>query len=235
MFREQLEGATVEHHSFSLKVKGGVDDAGKFSGLLASFNTVDLGGDKILPGAFTKTLAGGKSFPLLWQHDSHQPIGSFKGTETSQGLSIEGQLILSIQTAANARELLRHGVLKGLSIGYDAVKSDFVGDVRELSEIRLWEGSIVTFPMNESAQVTGVKALSDDERLKHLKGLNEDRKAIDRHQRSQRMHLKALFDVPDDDDIDDPELEGENDSDDDKALLVELRKLADQAAELASK
>jgi hypothetical protein len=167
---------------------------------------------------------------LLWQHNPSQVIGSFKGTESSAGLQIEGQLILSIQTAADARELLRQGVLKGLSIGFDAVKSDFVGDVRELSEIRLWEGSIVTFPMNESAQVTAIKALSEDDRLKHLTGLNEDRKAIDRHQRSQRMHLKALgFDVPDDededdDDTDDPELLSD---DDEKSILAGLKELAE--------
>jgi hypothetical protein len=144
--------------------------------------------------------------------------------------------MLSDPTAQKAYTFMQAGVVKGLSIGFDTLQANFVGDVRHLTEIRLWEISCVTFPMNESAQVTGVKALSDDERLKHLKGLNDDRKAIDRHQRSQRMHLKALFDVPDDDDTnDDPELEGEGEDDsDDKALLVELRKLAEQARELAS-
>jgi uncharacterized protein len=217
----------MEHHSFSLKVKGnGVDDAGRFSGLLASFNTVDMGGDRILPGAFTKTLAGGKSFPLLWQHNPSQVIGSFKGTESSAGLQIEGQLILSIQTAADARELLRHGVLKGLSIGFDPVKADFVGDVRELSEIRLWEGSIVTFPMNESAMVTGIKTMSDDALAGHIKAINQHRKNIDREQRGMRMHLKAL--IPDDDDtdavdaVDDPD---DIDEEAAKSILAELQEL----------
>jgi uncharacterized protein len=90
----------------------------------------------------------------------------------------------------------------------------------------------VTFPMNESAQVSGVKAVSDDDRAKHLTAINEDRKAIDRHQRSMRMHLKALFDVPDDDET---LLEDEDDGDDDKAFLVELRKLAEQATALTTK
>jgi uncharacterized protein len=228
----------VEHSSFGLKVKS-VDDAGKFSGLVASFNTVDLGGDKILPGAFTKTLAAGKSFPLLWQHDSHQPIGSFKATETSQGLQIDGQLLLSIQKAADARELLKAGVLKGLSIGYDTVKANFVGEVRELAELRLWEGSVVTFPMNEAAAVNSIKSMSDEDRAKHFKGIDTHRKAIDKHQRAQREHLKALFDGFDDDDDTDPAgdpalLEGESDDGEMSMIVEELKRLAEQAETLAN-
>lgn len=218
----------MEQSSFSLKVKGGVDDDGKFSGLLASFNTVDLGGDKIMPGAFTKTLAGGRTFPLLWQHDPAQPIGSFKATETSAGLQIDGELILTIQTAANARELLRRGVIKGLSIGYDTLKSDFVGDVRELTEIRLHEGSIVTFPMNPAATVTSVKSMSDEERAKHFKAIDIHRKAIDKHQRAQRDHLKALYDgIDDDESVEAQTLQDDESMDQDsaKAFASEFRKM----------
>jgi uncharacterized protein len=221
-----------ESQSFAFKIKS-IDDAGTFVGMAAVFSNVDLGNDVIDPGAFTRTLSAGKKFPVLWQHQSDNPIGSCTATETRDGLQVVGKLELEDPTAQKAYTFMKAGITKGLSIGYDTIDATYVGDVRHLTEIRLWEASIVTFPMNESAQVTGVKALSDDERLKHLKGLNEDRKAIDRHQRSQRMHLKALFDVPDDDDdVDDPPLEGDGD-DDDKALLVELQKLAEQAQELA--
>jgi hypothetical protein len=48
--------------------------------------------------------------------------------------------------------------VKGLSIGFDTVKDAMDGTIRRLKEIRLWEGSIVTFPMNEKAQITSVKA-----------------------------------------------------------------------------
>jgi uncharacterized protein len=85
--------------------------------------------------------------------------------------------------------------------------------------------------MNELAQLSGVKRLSDDDRAKHLKAIDELRKAIDRHQRGMRMHLKSLLDLPDYDDTDDELLiEGEDGDDDDKAFLVEVRKLAEQAA-----
>ena len=109
------------------------------------------------------------------------------------------------------------------------------GDIRHLTELRLWEISCVTFPMNESAQVSGVKALSDDDVANHLRAIDEHRKAIDRHQRGIQAHLKSMLDFDEDDDTDDePDLEGEDD-DDDKAFVAELKQLAEEAATLATK
>ena len=51
----------MERASFNLKIKS-VDEAGKFTGIGAVFGNVDLGGDRIMPGAFTRTLAAGKQF-----------------------------------------------------------------------------------------------------------------------------------------------------------------------------
>jgi uncharacterized protein len=94
--------------------------------------------------------------------------------------------------------------------------------------------------MNQSAQVSAVKALSDDERADHLKAINEHRKAIARHTVGIPAHLKSMLDFDDADDTDDdddtddePLLEGEDD-DDDKAFLVELQKLAEQAEALTT-
>jgi uncharacterized protein len=234
-----VEGTKVERANFSLKIKS-VDEAGKFTGIGAVYNNVDLGGDKILPGAFSRTLAAGKAFPLLWQHNPSDPIGSVKATDTSQGLMVEGQLLLSDPTAAKAYQFLKAGIIRGLSIGYETVKSAFVDDVRELSELKLWELSVVTFPMNESAMVTGIKAMSDDDRAKHMKSIGEHCKAIGRHQRGIREHMKAMLDGVDDDEdeFDDPALlesdEGNNEDEVDKAFVMELRKLAKEAASLAA-
>ncbi len=85
----------------ALKIKS-VDDTGTFTGLGAAYNNVDLGGDKIVPGAFTRTLAAGKQFPLLWQHDPSSPIGTCKVTDTPQGLHVEGTLLLQDPTAQKA-------------------------------------------------------------------------------------------------------------------------------------
>lgn len=224
----------MERANFNLKIKS-ISEDGAFVGMGAVFNNVDLGKDRILPQAFDRTLQAGKQWPLLWQHDPSQPIGTFKATATQQGLLIEGQLLLSDATGAKAYNLLKNQVIKGLSIGYDTVKSAFVDDVRELQELKLWECSIVTFPMNESAMVTGIKAMSDDARGEHLKAINTHRKAIDRHQRGIREHLKAMFDGCDDDMVDDVVLENDEGNGEDltKMFAAELQKLVESARELA--
>jgi uncharacterized protein len=222
----------VERHDFSLKIKS-LDDAGAFVGLGAVYGNVDLGGDVIDPGAFSRTLSAGKSFPVLWQHDASSPIGHCKITDTPQGLQVAGTLMLTDPTAQKAYTFMKAGVVKGLSIGYETLQSTMDGDIRHLTELKLWEISCVTFPMNESAQVTGVKAVSSDDLVMHLKAIDEHRKAIDRHQRGMRMHMKSLLDLADDDDDPDGDLL-EDEDDDDKAFLVELQKLAEQAQELAT-
>jgi uncharacterized protein len=234
-----MEGAKLEHQSFGLKIKS-VDETGRFSGLGAVFGNIDQGGDRIVKGAFTRTLQASKTLPLLWQHKSDEPIGSVQCSETTQGLQVEGQLLLSDPTAQKAYQFLKAGVIKGLSIGFEAKRADFVGDVRELQEIKLYELSVVTFPMNESATVTSVKAMSDEDRAKHFKAIDTHRKAIDRHQRGIRESLKALYDNLEDDNdetllnpSDDPAmLEGE--SGEMGMLVSELKALAAQAEELAS-
>lgn len=69
--------------------------------------------------------------------------------------------------------------IRGLSIGYDTLLSDFVDGVRHLKELRLWEGSVVTFPMNEMATVTSIKmADEDDEELAALKQVFDSLQAL---------------------------------------------------------
>jgi hypothetical protein len=107
--------------------------------------------------------------------------------------------------------------------------------IRQLKELRLWEFSIVTFPMNTDAGITSVKNLSGDELNTHLEGIRRAEKGIQVHTKSLRMHLKAVLGDPDDlddeDDTDEPLFE---DDDDDKAFLAELKQLAEQAQDLAS-
>jgi HK97 family phage prohead protease len=149
---------------FNLQVKEIAAD-GSFDGILAVYNDVDLGGDSILPGAFTKTLKDhGNEVPLLWQHDTEEPIGQLTVTDSAEGLLVKGQLLMELPMAQKAYLLLKAKIIKGLSIGYDAIKKDVEGGVRKLKEIRLWEGSVVTFPMNQLAMVTAIKSLLEMEK-----------------------------------------------------------------------
>ena len=67
------------------------------------------------------------------------------------------------QRGREAYALLRQGALDGLSIGFSTVKDSWDGDVRNIQEVRLWEGSLVTFPANDLARVTLVRSRQDFE------------------------------------------------------------------------
>jgi HK97 family phage prohead protease len=138
--------------------KYAVAEDGTFEGLLATYNNVDLGGDSIEPGAFTKSLQeNGNVIPLLWQHDSRQPIGSLTVSDTAAGLQVKGEILTDTPVGDYAYKTIKRTPVKGLSIGYDTVKHAWDGPVRRLKELRLWEGSIVTFPMDTNALIMSVK------------------------------------------------------------------------------
>jgi len=161
---------------FDFEVKA-VLDGGQFEGLAAVYNNVDQGGDRIVPGAFTKTLASrGAEVPLLWSHDSAEPIGLGSLTDSAEGLRIKGSLDLDTQAGRDAYSRVKKKIVKGLSIGYHAVKSDVEAGVRLLKEIRLQEVSLCCFPMNESALVSSVKSITtlrDFQKFLHSAGWSQ--------------------------------------------------------------
>jgi HK97 family phage prohead protease len=135
---------------------------GAFSGIASPYGVTDLLNEVVDAGAFVRTLSdGGRQRPLLWQHT--QPVGLCQLTDDPTGLMLTGKLSMGIQLAQDAYHLLKDGVVKGLSIGFQTVREEFVDGVRHLKEIKLWEISLVTFPCNESAQVTSVKAARTDQ------------------------------------------------------------------------
>jgi HK97 family phage prohead protease len=144
-----------------------IGDEGTFSGYAAVFNNTDLGGDIIAPGAFTKSIKENPRVPVLWGHDTREVIGITKDLkEDSVGLHVAGQLIMDVQRAKEARSLVKQGAIKGLSIGYDPVVVDSSRaneGIRILKEMKLWEYSLVPFPMNPQALITGVKGVDEFE------------------------------------------------------------------------
>ncbi len=143
-----------------LAVKSIAED-GTFEGLLSPYGNVDDGGDMVERGAFTKSMAEhGNTVPMLWQHKADCPIGELTLDDRADGLWVKGRLLLDddVPEAKKAYALLKGQIIKGLSIGYDAVQKSVVDGVRHLKELRLWEGSVVTFPMNTSALISSVKS-----------------------------------------------------------------------------
>lgn len=189
--------------------------AGWFEGYGSVFNNMDEGGDAVAPGAFAKTLTdwrGKGKFPkMLLQHgggwlggaEDGIPIGKWANmAEDSKGLSVEGQLFaLDTQKGTYIHEGLKSGELDGLSIGYNAIASrtgQAAGEPeRLLTEVKLWEVSVVTFPMNTEATVTGAKSMADMfGKLDGLKNLNEAeaflRSGLGMSQRQAKTFLSAM-------------------------------------------
>jgi HK97 family phage prohead protease len=166
MFIEHKISATMrerKHIDFPLFIKS-LDHQGRFAGYASVFDQVDNQRDRVVSGAFARTLQGRiPSIKLLWQHQQSEPIGIFERIfEDELGLYVEGRLLLSVQRAKEAYELLKEGAVSGLSIGYSPVRYHIDPDsgIRTLMEVDLWEISLVTFPANSAAQVTVVKHLT---------------------------------------------------------------------------
>lgn len=155
----------IETKAFPLELKE-VAKSGEFSGYLSVFNNMDSYRDIVMPGAFAETLAEwnskGRLPPILWQHRSGEPLGPFtKMQEDTRGLYVEGRLLIAeLQRAREAHALMEHKVVSGMSIGFETIgeEVDKTNRARKLTKVKLWEGSIVTFPANEAAQVEAVKS-----------------------------------------------------------------------------
>lgn len=139
-----------------------LNEAGVFAGYASVFDIVDSQSDIIQHGAFSRSITGRKNdIKLLWQHALHEPIGVIEELhEDKHGLYIKGRLLMDVAKAREAYSLLKEGVVKGLSIGYSPkrYRIDSASGVRHISDVDLWEVSLVTFPANDAAQITVVKS-----------------------------------------------------------------------------
>ncbi|WP_244935155.1 HK97 family phage prohead protease [Acuticoccus sediminis] len=129
---------------------------GRFCGYASLFGRMDLSGDVVMPGAFARTLRlrGARGVRMLLEHDPRAPVGVWlRLEEDRRGLWVEGRIAGSAD-AARAGALMRAGRLDGLSIGFRTVGADEdrLARVRRLTEIDLWEVSLVASPMLPEAR-----------------------------------------------------------------------------------
>lgn len=182
----------IERREFGLiDVKAAGDDAGSFSGYGAIFGNIDSYGEVIEPGAFANTLQDWKSkgkWPkMLLQHggwgltsDDMLPVGQWTDMkEDRKGLKVEGRLLaMNTERGQYVYEGLKSGELDSLSIGFQTINSETETrdgeQIRLLTEIKLWEVSIVTFPANDKAKISTVKTLLTVDELRDLEGALRD-------------------------------------------------------------
>jgi Escherichia/Staphylococcus phage prohead protease len=144
-----------------------------FSAIAAAY-TVDRVKDRIVPGAFEKTIAqwraSGKRIPLHWDHrgDAANVIGSIDPAatrEVDRGLYVEGKL--DLQDSDVAREAWRSmkNDAVSLSFGYVTLKTRKRGGINDLLELDLFEVSIVPHPANPDTRVLSTKAALAERRV----------------------------------------------------------------------
>ena len=146
----------------------------KIEGYASLFGACDQGGDVVSKGAYARSLSKlgqeGRAVKMLWQHDPAQPIGIWDEVrEDARGLYVKGRLLDSVEKGREAAALIEAGAIDGLSIGYRTVKAtkNDKGQ-RLLTELELWEVSLVTFPMLPSARVASKGETPDDAALREL-------------------------------------------------------------------
>ncbi|MEM8979401.1 MAG: HK97 family phage prohead protease [Pseudomonadota bacterium] len=137
-------------------------DQYQIEGYASMFGRVDNGGDIVERGAYEKCLeakSGPGQIKMLWQHDPATPIGVWDSITVDEvGLYAKGRLLEDVQKAREAAALLTARAIDGLSIGYRTLKSKkSEAGQRLLTEIDLWEVSLVTFPMLNDATVAAKK------------------------------------------------------------------------------
>jgi HK97 family phage prohead protease len=152
---------------FAFEVKSIDAEQGIIEGYASTFGNMDQGFDIVDRGAFAKTLRENRGrVPILADHDPRRQIGwNLVAQEDDRGLYVKGQLDVKENQLARERfslvkQALELDVKYGFSIGYSTIKAEpdpTNVSIRRLKELKLWEYSLVTFPMNTEAAVTAAK------------------------------------------------------------------------------
>ena len=153
------------------------DGSLRIAGYAATFNSEATGlnfREVIAPGAFNRTLSTDNPVFLLVNHDMEQlPLASTKSgtlqlSEDKVGLRMEANLDPSNPRAQELASALKRGDVDKMSFAFTVAPG---GDTREeglrtLTDLDLYEVSIVTLPAYDSTSV-GLRNANDDTSLRH--------------------------------------------------------------------
>lgn len=145
--------------------------SGTVTGYFSVFGNVDSDGDMIMPGAFKRTLQNNYGrLKHLNQHNALQVLSAtYKGTltlkEDSHGLYFESN-IGDYTYAKDTILAYQRGDISEHSVGFETIKKQKASSYNELLELKLWEGSTVTWGANSSAN-GGMKSMTKKEAARH--------------------------------------------------------------------
>lgn len=193
----------------TLEAKATTTELGEFTAIAAAYS-VDRGNERIVPGAFAKTIAAwkvsGKQIPLHWDHsgDPKDIIGVVDPSsleEVDAGLMVAGKLDLEGSAVAKeAWRAMKSGAM-ALSFGYMVTDGAEGEDgVYELKAIDLFEISVTPAPMNPDTRFLSLKSATRDELREEINSL---RKRLDELEEQ----------IPQEEEVPPAEVEGARDED----------------------
>lgn len=148
---------------------------GTFEAIVSVFGNVDMGGDRVVKGAFADTLAewkaSGDPIPVIWSHEWDDPkshIGYVEqAEERDEGLYVKAVLdVENNDRAAYVARLLKERRVREFSFGYftkeyEDVEDPDYGTVRELKAVDLFEVGPTLLGMNpDTVLLEAASALS---------------------------------------------------------------------------
>lgn len=152
------------------------------TGYFASFGNVDYDNDMFEAGAFNKTIAewgpdGRNKIVHLYQHDTMMPLAKPKVLKADEfGVYFESQFATT-SWGTDVLKLYEAGVINEHSVGFQIMRS--IPETVEgktfnrINEVRMWEGSTVTFGANEDTPFAGMKSLKKSEIMDRVNKLTK--------------------------------------------------------------
>lgn len=167
----------LEYKSIPVSTKDAIKDIDEAKGIITGYFSVfgnkDSDDDVIMPGAYTKTLQENyRRIKHLYQHNPWQPLSGTKNgnliiTQDNYGLHFTST-VSKTSWGRDAIRLYADGVIDEQSVGFNTIKSQDKQGYRELTELKLWEGSAVTWAANDQALTGSVKSLNKDDLFKKM-------------------------------------------------------------------
>lgn len=163
-----------------------VSEEGVVSGVLTSFENEDAYQDIIKTGALDNWLKSNDTLTGLWAHQMSEIIGRWKDIEIEKDLvKAELHLQRGIRRAEEAITLIKNDHINGISIGFSANEYSWAKRKNgwwglNFYDIELHEASLVLYPANDKAAITGLRSKNGEidirmvERLLVLNGLKRE-------------------------------------------------------------
>jgi uncharacterized protein len=159
---------TVQRKAFPVELKTAGMPKGQVEALVSVFGNVDLGGDRVMKGAFAGTIAkwkaDGRPVPVVFSHKWDDPwahIGAVDDLEeTEQGLKARYTLDVDDNPlAAHIYRLMKRGSLKEHSFAYSINKEKRGEDgAVELHDLDIIEVGPTLKGMNPDTELLSVKS-----------------------------------------------------------------------------